>query len=487
VKSTIRRPETTVISVGVANASLAVLTFGVLAVLLPLTLVKWELVQSHSASISVAYLVVLYASIRLALVVGKGKTEWLHAGFWVFTYVFMGIALLAQIAANRFPDDIEYPQSVLARSTVAVLIGLIAYDLGRLIAGEKTRHQTAKKLSIDIKRCILIGLAGILCASFAIGRIGISPFFASRDALDQALQGRQTGVTAQFIKTEDKATNQLLQNAATIPVFVALYMLLLARRRGALEKSSAASRAGIGLFIAALVAMNLIVNNPLGSSRFRMGLVLIGIAAVFVNIRSKRVFRIAIGLLIVAFLFAFSSLDAFRRTGGHDFSRGGSASEVLLTQRDYGMSQIVHETVSYVDRQGHTMGRQLGGAAGLWVPRRFWPDKPIPTGPLVTRGFIRVASPLWSEGYVDFGMVGTGLVLGAYGWITRRVDNQFIQGGSPGLTALMPLFAGYQFILVRGALIPSLAGFLFLLITARACLSSDYSRRGLRQIMRPAS
>lgn len=456
----------------VSNASRILVSFLVLALLLPLLLVRWDLAEFANPSIWISYGVVLYASLRLALILGRGKRNWLTAGFWVFTYVFMGLALLAQIAAGRYPEERNYSETILAQSAWCIFVGLIAYDVGQAIAGSKNRlddRPWERPLAISLRRTVILCLVGLVFAGVGISKVGIRPFFTSRDAVDEALQNRRPGVTVRFIKTQDKASAVLLQNAVKVPVFVGLYMLLLMKRRRQLVRLNRANQLAMLVLLLGLIFANVIVNNPIGTSRFWAGLVLMGILSVYVRLDSRRVFQWSIIGFLVLFLFAFSALDAFRLTDNRQFSRGGTVPEVLVTELDYATTQVAHEAGEYVRVHGYSFGRQFSGVVGLWVPRRVWENKPVPTGSMVNRGFVNVSSSLWTEGFIDFGLVGTALFLCFYGWGSRRLELAFFRSKPTGLATLMPLVVGYQFILVRGALMPTLGGLLFLLVTAISC------------------
>ena len=457
---------------GISNAFVTISTFLVLAFLLPAFLVHWEMAEVGNVAVWAAYCVVLYCSLRLALVLGRGRPEYLHGGFWIFAYVFMGVALLAQIAADRYPEQGTYSENVLVLSSFVILLGFLAYDVGRKLAGKAKSSSVGPRgatLTISLTTTLLVAVFGLLFVGIAINRIGVDPFFSSRNAVDEALQGRRPGITERLIKSEDKAAGQLFQNAVRVPVFVALYILLIAGKAGAHRKWGAANRLAIFVFAGVLLLANLVVNNPIGSSRFWMGLLAIGFGSVFLNPKRKHVFRISIVAFLTVFLFSFSALDAFRRTAVREYGLGASVPELLLSHLDYGMTKVTHETMVYVAENGHTVGRQMLGVVGLWIPRRIWSDKPIPTGALVNRGFVNVASPLWAEGYIDFGFLGVVLLLGFYGWGSRRLDEIFLNTSSGATTALMPLLVGYQFILIRGALMPAVGGLLFLLVVARMC------------------
>lgn len=459
-----------------ANAFVATTTFIALALLLPLSLVRWERASIGTAA-ALAYLVVFYASLRLSSSLGKGIPELLNTGFWIFTYVFMGLALLTQIASQAFPEKQTYSDDVLIRSVLCILLGIVAYDVGRSAVSRNSRTNTfALTPQLDLRRSIALGLLGLAFTFLAVQRYGWRPFFTSRDALDAAIQGRPASVTENFIKAEDKAAGILMYYAVRLPAFVALYMVLLLIRSKGHRALTAANRLALVILVCALVMANAVVNNPISSSRFDVGLYGFAFASIFVNLRRVALFRASAVILIGLFVFAFSAMDAFRRTESRDFSRGGSPSEALVTQLDYGASQVAHEAVVYVNTNGHTLGRQILGTATFWLPRSVWAEKPIPTGPLVNRGFVRVGSSLWTEGFVDFGYVGVAVLLFLWGRATARLDNLYLEQKSTLVSALMPLLVASQFLLLRGALMAIVGPVSGLIALAAFCVTRGHPR-----------
>src|SRR5205085_620826 len=118
----------------------------------------------------------------------------------------------------------------------------------------------------------------------------------------------------------------------------------------------------------------------------------------------------------------------------------------------------------------------LLGAALFWLPRSVWPDKPFNTAFIVADdiGFPNrnLDSPLWAEGYVDFGWVGTAVLLAGSGLVARRLDDGFVlvrrvraavgrsgvvRSAIPLAAVAVPVIAGYEYILLRGSLLQAMA------------------------------
>lgn len=70
-----------------------------------------------------------------------------------------------------------------------------------------------------------------------------------------------------------------------------------------------------------------------------------------------------------------------------------------------------------------------------------------------------LSSPIWAELWLDFGPLGMGGGLLAMGYASARVDRRYAKRATrrapPGslISVVVPLVAGYSFILLRGPLL----------------------------------
>jgi hypothetical protein len=223
----------------------------------------------------------------------------------------------------------------------------------------------------------------------------------------------------------------------------------------------------------ALVLGNLIVNNPISSSRLWFGTVLLSMTASAVSLDRKKVVRVLLGVLLFLSLFSMDQLDAFRRSGAPNFSSRGLSVQ-LVSGPDYASPQQVLNGIVYFRNHGYQEGRQLAGALLVDVPRSVWEDKPHDTGDLVANDQNNVAAPLWTEGQVDFGLFGVVAYLLAYGFVGGRLETLYQRRKvAPSvLAALVPVMAGYGLFFLRGSLQPACVRFfpillLFLLMRRR--------------------
>jgi hypothetical protein len=120
--------------------------------------------------------------------------------------------------------------------------------------------------------------------------------------------------------------------------------------------------------------------------------------------------------------------------------------------------QIVSYTTLYTAEKGYSWGYQTLLPIFFWVPRSLWPGKPIGTSDVVGEfaGFysINVSSPLWTEGYINFGLIGVILFLYFFGRAARVCDHYLssLTIKSAFQTIISSYFAANTLILLRGDL-----------------------------------
>jgi hypothetical protein len=140
---------------------------------------------------------------------------------------------------------------------------------------------------------------------------------------------------------------------------------------------------------------------------------------------------------------------------------------------------MVANTMIVTREIGYQFGQQLGGALAFWVPRFIWPGKPLTTGELIAEqagySFTNLSAPLWAEFYVDGGWLLVAVGFTIYGTLVRTLDrwNRQYQSSSDlrarVVLVLVPIYAGYQFFLLRGSLMPAIAYLTPMVLFALLC------------------
>jgi hypothetical protein len=168
----------------------------------------------------------------------------------------------------------------------------------------------------------------------------------------------------------------------------------------------------------------------------------------------------------MAFLLLFSGTDP-RRIFGQQIMRGeeitfaNTAREVGVAIRglpgdlNFDSFQMIGYTTGYTDQFGYSWGNQILLPAFFWVPRSIWNSKPIGTPDMVAENanflHFNVSSPLWAEGFINFGIPGLILFLLLFGLAARSADESLAHKSIrlPFATIISSFFAANTFILAE--------------------------------------
>jgi hypothetical protein len=301
-----------------------------------------------------------------------------------------------------------------------------------------------------------VAVAFVASALLVVRLGGPAVFFTSRQEISTSLDEATGGGAAE---AGGEAANALLRGFGTVPAMLALLFLT----RWLVTSRSARRRPAVLLPWAGMLGVNVVVNNPISNPRYWFLTVLFALLFT-VFPRSPVMYRAALALGVVIALLVFPFTDRFRYDeDGRQTVETGSMLEPLVV-KDYDQVNMFANTITYAgDGNGHTWGRQVTGAALFFVPRSAWEGKPEDTGFLVGgwmgTSSANLSSPLWAELWLDFGPVGMTAGFVAVGYLAARTDRRYVQrtvdDPSPGnvLAIVVPVLAGYSFILLRGSLL----------------------------------
>ncbi|MFF7359513.1 hypothetical protein [Streptomyces sp. NPDC008125] len=405
-----------------------------------------------------------YAGARLATMILSTRRRLLQGVFWMFVYIAMGVAPLAQAVIGQTPTPLVGPRADLVTATAMVLVGCSAFDLGALLASRRplrrrtpsSRSRHGRPAIASRTRLRLLLLVAFAASGYYVVKLGgPAIFFSSRQEISASVA--QSGVAS----TESNVGSAFLKGFGTVP---ALLALLFWTRRLVTSRRARRSPSTV-LAWTALLALNLIVNNPISNARYWFLTVLVSLLfTAFPS--SAAVYRTVLALGVVGALVLFPYADRFRYDdSGYRPVQSASAFEPLAT-KDYDQTVMFANTIAWVGTRGHTYGRQLAGSALFFVPRAVWSGKPEDTGVRVGQwmgmNMTNLSAPLWTEFWVDFGPAGMAGGLALIGYVAARTDRRYAlavtrAGPGPGsvLAIAAPLVAGYTFILLRGPLLQS--------------------------------
>lgn len=460
-----------------------------LSCFLPLVVVSQSGEGPRDAAFWLQAVLTVYCGVRLSAMVLTVRRKLLQATFWMFCYMAMGVAPLAQAVLGRVPTPVVGPREDLVQAVSLVLLGCFAFDVGALLAryrtpwhrrgrvsrsadgrivdgrsaegravdgraGERGAAPDDRPLLIHRRRLLLLVLAAFACGGLLIVKLGgPAVFFSSRQEIIASIE--DAGVSGDG----SQAGQAFLRGFGTVPPLIALlvYTRWLVTSRRARRTWSVVAVFG------ALVVLNAVVNNPVSNPRYWFLTVLF--ALLFTAFpASAAMYRASLSLGVVVALLVFPFADRFRYDENNARQIETTSFLEPLALKDYDQVGMFANTITYVESgQGHTYGHQLAGSLLFAVPRSVWAGKPSDTGVMVGEWMgavnTNLSSPVWAELWIDFGPVGMTAGMAAVGYAAARVDRRVarraVRGSPTGSLLLItaPLVAGYSFILVRGPLL----------------------------------
>lgn len=174
------------------------------------------------------------------------------------------------------------------------------------------------------------------------------------------------------------------------------------------------------LILSFLLAMTLLTSSPFGMARFQAAALYIPFIITTIPIlRRKNVFSL---FFIFGLLIMFPFLNNFRYvTEDTQIKLGLDLSTFTQGHYDsyYNFALIVTENII-------SWGRQLLGVFFFWIPRSFWPNKPVGSGHFIA-DIVHLINPnascnYFAEGYINFGFLGIFVFTILLAYITARLD-----------------------------------------------------------------
>lgn len=408
--------------------------------------------------------IMFVVGLRFAALMGYKSRQLLEMVFWLFTYIFMGMAPYVQQRLDIEPSttpglQLEY----LDPAAWAVLIGAGAVMIGSWARGLKAPGAGVKAPAVVRSRANLLTVVATGMFIYVGSRVGFTTFLASRDEY----------ATARELAWPATAVNGLVTGGLNMSLLVAFVAQMHVREQC---RQAGSRRPFLFPMLNALVLLYCV--NPVSSPRYVFGTVILAVFATlgaYATVARYRFFSIA---ALVGMVTVFPLADIFRASTDAQFKAESPVTS--LTSGDFDAFAQIVNTFDYIDAEGLQWGRQLLGVVLFWVPRSLWPDKPIDTGVVLAehRGyyFTNLSSPLWSEFLVDWGW--TGLIVGMFfvGYWFRKLDQQAETSLRttripPVLVCIVPF---YLLIVLRGSLLNA-ASYLLVIV-----LGSWFVTRGKR-------
>ena len=423
-----------------------------------------------STSGFLAYFTIQFSIIRLTMLMIAGKPRYMAINFWVFVYIFFGIASFLQLDSGNFLRHQlyrggDYATSVLTLAQFIVVVGCVSYELGAYFL----RHRPPRRMltappsaTVSLSDLNAVTLIAVIAGVIYIGRAGAS-IVGTRDSINSF---------------EANSVNNLIR----MVLFGAAFLILATFHRARIHDWRALSGISQALFIVC-VAECLIVNNPSTTQRATVGAVIGGLAAAYVSSDSKRFIRLMIIALIAGTVIVYPALNTFRRadpTNEISVTPTGFLGDLKLADENFNMFAQVGDGIEYVDEFGHDYGKFFLASSLVFVPRSIWTSKALDAGDTThdALGYpsrYNYSSPLWMESYVEGGFPVLIAVFLALGAISFLLDLHFVQVGFGRLALMAPAIAFYLPYVLRGSTLAASAPLYALLGTLLLVLRSTRS------------
>ncbi|MFI8853389.1 O-antigen polymerase [Streptomyces sp. NPDC053499] len=452
----------------VLSRALTIPLVAALVAVLPVTVATQPGPGPHDAAYWLQLATCAYSGTRLAAMVLTARRRLIQGAFWLFCYIAMGIAPLAQTVLDSTPTPVVGPRSDTVLASALVLAGVVAFDVGALLARHRPplrsrmHERNRRPATVHPRRLYVLCVLAAVGSGVLVVRLGgPAVFFSNRQEISESIAG------AAGAEAGSQAGSAFLRGFGTVPALLALLFLT----RWLVVSRAARRRPLVPVLWLAMLGLNVVVNNPVSNPRYWFLTVLFSLLFTAFP-RSPVMYRAALATGVAVALVVFPFADRFRYEEGADRPRQSTGSLLEpLTMKDYDQTGMLANTVTFVDSgEGHSYGRQLTGTALFFVPRTVWTGKPHDPGTRVGEWmgmpYPNLSSPLWAELWLDFGPLGMALGFAAVGYGAARADRRYARRTAeesragpgrwgPGSVAAVavPLVAGYSFILLRGSLL----------------------------------
>lgn len=459
----VREPSPEVERAGRRSVPALCLCTVLLVLLLPALVLYGQDVHT-GAAFAVQCVVVAHTGGALARVLTDPLVRVVGFGFWLFCYVWLGLAPLAMLATDSYPWGFAVDAGTAFTSAALVETGLLAHSAGSALAGRRTPRTSpvlepllARRIT-PVRTLLLCGLSLALAAVLVPAQGGPAAFFQSRQAVNEATAQGDPGGAA------DQA---LAAWSLSVPAFWALLALLYVPRTPGGDRTLRGVR---WILLPVLVVVNAVVNNPVSQPRFWAGTVLLTLLFAAPALRRPRAFRAGAATITAVVLLVFPYSDYFRHERREPVEVV-SLAEQFTSNGDYDAFQQIATGVDHVRENGHRMRDALGPPL-FFVPRALWPGKPDDAGVALARhagySFENLSAPLWIESYMWAGLPGVAAVFALFGAAGRRIDgvrHRLREHGGTFAALAVTAFGFYQIILLRGSLLFVMGPLTLLLLT----------------------
>jgi oligosaccharide repeat unit polymerase len=139
----------------------------------------------------------------------------------------------------------------------------------------------------------------------------------------------------------------------------------------------------------------------------------------------------ASGLVLLILLLTATRSERFGEGRAHGlFSRENQGS--LFGGMTVNVHALEYSTLTYPENHPYLMGSGLVPMFVWYIPRSYWPDKPVPSGGVISYQFLHskkhsIANTLIGEAFINFGWIGTPIFMVLAGIVVGAVNHKLHQ------------------------------------------------------------
>jgi len=417
--------------------------------------------SGRSSAWIVTFGVLFVAAIRLAVLIARGERRMFEFIFWLFAYVFFGLAPTVQLRADAMATTTAGldPQLDLVTAATAVL-GITSFAIGFALAHRRraaAHTASPERFGISRARLGILTFVALAASAYYVASLGVSVLFSSRAEFSLVENARWP----------DPTTNAMIGAVSSFPILIAAHGWWYVTR-GATSKGPRWIA-----WTTTLVAM--FITNPISSARYHFGVVWGSFLGPLGAFRTR--VRTSVMMLGIVFglLFLFPIADMFRRLNVVNTERTGFLAE-YEGNGDYDAFGQLSNAILYDATMPFRFARQFLGILFFWMPRSIWRDKPTGSGVLLAEfreyGFTNLSAPIWAELLLSFGFIGVVVGSLVLAYFLGRLDVRFREGNpSPIVEIAGAVFPFYLLILLRGSWLQA-TGILVMLIGSLLFIAS---------------
>lgn len=436
---------------GTIELVLGFAAFGALGIIIPVIALLSPDTGRSSAWV-ITFVIMIVAAVRIAFLIAGAERRMFEFIFWLFSYVFFGLAPTVQLRADAMATTTQGLDPALDTPTaVTAAVGIAAFAVGFFVARRIRSRRGASRttVTISVTRLIILTVIAIGASGYYVARLGVGVLFSSRAEFSDVSN----------LIWPDPTTSAMIAAVSSFPIVIA------AHGWWSISRATGDRRAKGLAWVATVIA--LFVTNPISSARYHFGVVWGSFLGPLGAYRTRLRTSLTMIAIVFGLLFVFPLADMFRRATGATADRAGFLAE-YEGNGDYDAFGQLSNAILYDATMPFQFARQFLGIVFFWVPRSIWNDKPTGSGVLLGEfreyRFTNLSAPIWAEILLSFGFIGVVVVSILLGFLLGRLDSRFLVAKpSPIAEIAGYVFPFYLLILMRGSLLQA-TGILVVLI-----------------------